>query len=40
MDKYDYWFAPVVIASEFKGFVYKNDILTNYRYRLMNDIIE
>jgi CIC family chloride channel protein len=40
MDKYDYWFAPVVIATEFKGFVYKNDILTNYRYRLMNDIIE
>jgi CIC family chloride channel protein len=40
MDKFDYWFAPVVIDFEFKGFVYKNDILTNYRYRLVNDIIE
>jgi len=40
MDKYEYWFAPVVIDFEFKGFVYKNDILTNYRYRLVNDILE
>jgi CIC family chloride channel protein len=40
MDKYDYWFAPVVMHSEFKGFVYKNDILTNYRHRLVNDIID
>ena len=40
MDKFDYWFAPVVIDFEFKGFVYKNDILTNYRYRLVNDILE
>ncbi len=40
MDKYDYWFAPVVFQSEFKGFVYKNDILTHYRQRLVNDIID
>lgn len=40
MDKYDYWFAPVVIESEFQGFVYKNDILTHYRQRLVNEIID
>lgn len=40
MDKYDYWFAPVVINQEFKGFVYKNDILSNYRHKLVNDILE
>jgi CIC family chloride channel protein len=40
MDEYDYWFAPVVIKNQFKGFIYKNSILTNYRNRLKNDIID
>jgi CIC family chloride channel protein len=40
MEQYEYWFAPVVINSKFQGFIYKNSILTNYRNRLKNEIID
>ena len=40
MEINDYWFVPVVYENEFKGFISKNKILTNYRMRLKNEIIE
>lgn len=40
MEVNDYWFAPVVYANKFEGFISKNKILSNYRDRLKNEIIE
>jgi chloride channel protein, CIC family len=40
MEVNDYWFVPVVFENEFKGFISKNKILTNYRMRLKNEILE
>ncbi len=40
MEVNDYWFVPVVFENEFKGFISKNKILTNYRMRLRNEILE
>jgi CIC family chloride channel protein len=40
MEINDYWFVPVVYQNKFKGFISKNKILTKYRMRLKNEIIE
>lgn len=40
MDTHDYWFLPVVNNNEFSGFISKNKILSNYRMKLKNTIIE
>ena len=40
MEVNDYWFVPVVFENKFKGFISKNKILTNYRMRLRNEILE
>ncbi len=40
MDQNGYWFVPVVYNNVFQGFISKNKILTTYRNRLKNEIIE
>lgn len=40
MELNEYWFIPVVFQNKFQGFISKNKILTNYRMRLKNEIIE
>ena len=40
LTKNDFWFLPVIDDLIFKGFISKNKILSNYREKLKEAIIE
>lgn len=40
LDQNDFWFLPVIDDLKFKGFISKNKILSNYREKLKEAIIE
>jgi CIC family chloride channel protein len=40
LDQNDFWFLPVIDDLKFQGFISKNKILSNYRDKLKETIIE